>query len=77
MASQWLRFPLEVPTRATGLLWALPICVSIAMVYKALRLETFKGRLFIREVLVLSATIGGFLALVAAGLWGISRLANL
>ena len=66
--------PLQVPTRPASLLWALPICMSIAVVYKAIKLEQFKGGLFLREVLLLFGTIVGFLVLVALGLLVIAYL---
>jgi len=64
----WFARPLEIPTTPVSLLWALPISLSIAVVYKALKLPEFRTRLFLREVALLFATIVGFLALVAAGL---------
>ena len=66
--AQWFARPLEIPTTPVSLLWALPISLSIAVVYKALKLPEFRPRLFLREVALLFATIVGFLALVAAGL---------
>ena len=67
--------PLEIPTEAISLLWALPICLSIALVYKAIKLEPFKTAVFVREVLLLFGTIVGFLVLVALGLLAIAKLA--
>ena len=68
--------PLYVPTNALSLLWALPICLSIAVVYKAIKLETIRPWIFVREVLLLFVTIIGFLSMVAVGLLGISCLAG-
>lgn len=68
--------PLDVPTSPGGLLWALPICLIIASVYKAIKLEAFRWPLFVREVLLLFATIIGFLILVALALLTIAKLAH-
>lgn len=65
--------PLPVPTRPISLLWALPICLSIALVYKAIKLENFRVRLYLREVLLLFITIIGFLIAVAVVLLLIVR----
>ena len=65
-----------MPTSALSLLWALPICLSIAVVYKAIKMETIRPKIFVREVLLLFITIIGFLSIVAAGLLGIACLAG-
>ena len=57
--------PLNVPTSPAGLLWSLPICLAIAMVYKGLKLEKITPALFIKEVTLLFLTIIGVLILVA------------
>jgi len=67
--------PLHVPTEPISLLWALPICLNIAVVYKAIKLEEFTAKLFVREVALLFATIIGFLIVVALALAGIMWLA--
>ena len=46
------------------------------MVYKAIKLETMRPWIFVREVLLLFVTIIGFLSVVAVGLLGISCLAG-
>lgn len=69
--------PLEVPTKALSLLWALPICLSIAAVYRAIKIECFEPRAFLREVLLLVVTLLGFLVLGALGLFAITALARL
>jgi len=68
--------PLDIPTSALSFLWTLPICLSIALVYKALKLETIELRMFVREVALLFSTIVGFLILVAIVLLGIAHLAG-
>jgi len=66
--------PTYLPTHIITQLWILPICLSIALVYKAIKLEDFQPALFVREVILLFATIVGFLILVAIVLYLISRL---
>ena len=65
---------MEVPTSVWGLLWALPISLSIAVIYKAVKLESLETRFFIREVILLFATIIGFLILAAVCLLIIAKL---
>ena len=66
--------PTYLPTHIITQLWVLPICLSIALVYKDIKLEDFKPALFVREVILLFFTIVGFLILVAVGFYLISRL---
>jgi len=68
--------PLNIPTSAFSLLWALPICLSIAAVYKAIKLETVQPALFVREMLLLFVTIVGFLLVVAIVLLSVAWLAG-
>ena len=65
--------PVTVGTNVLSLLWALPICLSIALVYKAVKLEESRWGAFGREVAVLFVTIIGFLILVALGLLVIAQ----
>ncbi|MBN1436085.1 MAG: hypothetical protein JW936_03330 [Sedimentisphaerales bacterium] len=69
--------PMNIPTNAASLLWALPICIGIAVVYKAVKLEDNQLSLkpFIVETALLVATIIGFLILVAVVLLIIASLA--
>ncbi|MFC1783381.1 hypothetical protein ACFL02_07320 [Planctomycetota bacterium] len=66
--------PTYLPTHFITQLWVLPICLSIALVYKAIKLEPFKPSLFVREVLLLFVTIVGFLILVAVCLYVIAQI---
>lgn len=72
LLAQWFIAPLRIGTDVIGLFWALPICLSIAAVYKAIKLEHFTPASFIREVTLLFATIIGFLIFVSILLWIIS-----
>ena len=74
LLAQLFRQPLDVPTRAISLFWALPICLSISLIYKAVKLDSFKPALYFREVLFLFATIIGFLIAVAVILLLLSQL---
>ncbi|MBN2211351.1 MAG: hypothetical protein JW709_08145 [Sedimentisphaerales bacterium] len=77
LLGQVLLKPLEVSTTPAGLLWALPISFCIALVYKAIKLDEFRLRLFVREVILLFATIIGFLILVAVIMAIIAHLITL
>ena len=68
--------PLTVPTDAWALLWALPISLSIALIYKAIKVHTFRPGPYLREVALLFATIVGFLVVVAVVLLAVTRLAD-
>ena len=69
--------PCYIPTDVSSLLWAIPICLSISVVYKAIKIEHFASGYFAREVSLLFATIVGFLIVVAVVLWTIARLATI
>ena len=68
--------PLHVPTKAVSLLWAIPICLSFATVYKAIKIDKIEAAHFVREVTFLFLTIIGFLILGAVGLLGIAFLVH-
>jgi len=57
--------PMYLPTKPVSLLWILPICLSVSLVYKAIKLEEFRPGLFVREVLFLFGTIIVFLLVIA------------
>lgn len=71
---QLFREPLSVPTNVWSQLWAIPICLCIAVVYKAVKLDEIKLKPFVREVSLLFVTIIAFLIMVALVLLGISWL---
>jgi hypothetical protein len=71
------RQPLNVPTKAVSLLWVLPICLSIAVIYKAIKLEPIRPGRFIWDVSLLFVTIVGFMILVAAALLGVAWLVKI
>lgn len=77
MLAQVFVEPVNVPTRALSLLLALPVCLCIAVVYKALKLEQFKAGLFVRESALLFVTLISFLVVVALCLWGVLYLVRL
>ena len=76
MMAAILAQPMRVPSDVGSLLWALPICLSIALIYKAIKLETFRPILFVREVALLFATIVCFLIVVAVVLVGVTFAAG-
>ena len=75
--AQLFRQPMYLPTNIVSLLWTLPICLSIALVYKTLKLQVLTVRLFVREVALLFITLLGFLTLGALLLLALAWLARL
>lgn len=65
LLAQLFRSPIYIPTEAVSLLWIVPICLSIALVYKAVKIEIFKPAAFVRDVALLFITIIGALVLIA------------
>ena len=74
LASLFLN-PVLVPTEPVSLLWAFPVCLGIALVYKAIRLENMAPQVYAREVAQLFVTIVGFLIVVSLCLLAIVFLA--
>ena len=68
--------PILVPTEPVSLLWAIPVCLGIALVYKAIRLENIDPPVYAREVAQLFVTIVGFLIVVSLCLLAIVFLAT-
>ena len=68
--------PVLVPTEPVSLLWAIPVCLGIALVYKAIKLENVDPPAYAREVAQLFITIVGFLIVVSLCLLGIVFLVN-
>lgn len=60
--------PQEMGTDAKLLLWLLPLLAGIAVVYKAIKLPEISAPNFIKEVIIVFATITIFMALTALGL---------
>ena len=71
------QYPIAVPTTPASLLWALPVSIGIAAVYKAVKLETFTWPIFAREVALLSATIVGALIATAVCLVILAKFVGL
>ena len=68
--------PMEIPTNIDSLLWVIPIGLCISVVYKAIKLETFNIKLFLKEVSLLFITGMGLMVFVMLLLLGIATLAN-
>ena len=68
--------PIDIPTNPVALLWAVPICLSISMVYQAIKVDDLSPKVFIREVLLRFVTIIACLFVVALVLLAIARLAS-
>lgn len=67
---------MEIPTGLGCLLWVIPIGLSISVVYKAVKLETFNTKLLLREVSLLFITGMGLMVFVMLVLLGIAKLAH-
>ena len=65
--------PMFLPTEPVSLLWVLPICLSVSLVYKAIKIEEFRPGLFVREVVFLFGTIIVFLLVIAVVLLVIAQ----
>jgi len=53
--------PIHIGTDWVSMLWMFPLLAAIAIIYKATKLRVLFWRRFIREVLVLFATLSGFM----------------
>jgi hypothetical protein len=73
MLAQLFTEPMYLPTTWVSLLWVLPICLSVSLVYKAIKIEEFRPGLFVREVLFLFGTIFVFLVVIAVVLLVIAQ----
>ncbi len=71
------QFPINIPTTPASLLWAVPVSLGIAVVYKAVKLENFTWPLFAREVTLLVLTIIGALILTAICLFAIAKIVGI
>ena len=74
MLGQIFALPLKVPTEPIMFIWVIPISLSIALVYKSIRLEKMSLQLFLREVFLLFITIVGTLIGSGVVLWGFTVL---
>lgn len=63
--AQFMVQSMDLPTAAWTFIWVLPISISIAVVYKAVRVEPFETKLFVREVFLSMISLLGFLLAAA------------
>lgn len=61
--------PMDMENTGSIFLWAVPLIVCIATVYKATKFNEVTNFRFVKESLVLSGTILGFMLLIAIVLW--------
>ncbi len=64
--------PVHIDTSPGSLLWIIPLTASIAIVYKATKVNHIDGKQFPREVLALFGSILAFIliaALVLVAVW--------
>lgn len=53
--------PIHIGTDPASMLWMFPLLAAIAIVYKTTKMRVLFWRRFIREVLILFATLSGFM----------------
>jgi hypothetical protein len=61
--------PMEMTNNGWIFLWAVPLIIIIATVYKATKLDRVFNNRFVKDSAVLSLTIMGFMALIAVVLY--------
>ncbi len=61
--------PEHIGTNPRAILWIFPLLASIAIVYKATKMRIIFPWKFIKEVVVLFATLSIFMVLTALGLY--------
>jgi len=69
--------PIPIGTNPASLLWLLPLSLAVAIIYKVTKLSEIKPAEFIKEVVVLFATIVVFMALIGVGFIFVSWVINL
>jgi len=67
--------PEDIKVNLQSMLWMLPLAAAIAIIYKATKLPKITARLFIKETVVLFASIVVFIIAAAAVLWFVTYLA--
>ena len=60
--------PEQIGTNPQSMLWLLPLVAAIAIVYKATKLQTITAGNFVKEVVILFASIVAFIAVTALAL---------
>jgi len=66
--------PKIVETNPQTLLWQLPLVLSIAVVYKAMKLPAISFGNFIKETVMLLGSIAVFITVIAFALYAVARL---
>lgn len=66
--------PERIGVTALSMLWLLPLALSVAVVYKATKVREVRAVSFIRESVVLFASIIVFMLVTAVALLGIAWL---
>lgn len=74
----WLLAAFTAPEQITmnpqSMLWMLPLAAAVAVVYKAIKLPTITACRFLKESLLLFASIVVFIIASAAVLWLVTYL---
>ncbi len=67
--------PEDIKVNPQSMLWMLPLAAAVAIVYKTTKMSRITARLFIRETVMLFASIAVFIVVTAAVLWFVTYLA--
>lgn len=62
------KYPMEIGTNPSSLLWMFPLLLSISIVYKATKMRVLFWKRFIREVVILFITVSAFMIAIGIGL---------
>jgi len=75
----WLLASFTAPENITvnpqSMLWMLPLAAAVAVIYKATKMPRITARIFLKESIVLFASIVVFIVAVVAVLWFVTWLA--
>ncbi|MFA5422998.1 MAG: hypothetical protein WC374_04005 [Phycisphaerae bacterium] len=67
--------PYEVKMNPQSMLWMLPLAAAVAIIYKAIKLPRITALNFIKESVILFASIVLFIIATSAALWLVAWLA--
>ena len=68
--------PIEIGTNPASMLWMFPLLAAISIIYKATKMRALLWPRFLREVVVLFATLSGFMIIAIVVLNLITWLAT-
>ena len=66
--------PIEIGTNPYSFIWILPVCLIIAVAYKAIKMPKLTPAAYFKEIAILTATIIFFMFLAAIALYTLMLL---